>query len=86
MEVVIGMPFLALNNADIQFDTETFTWRSYSTAKVLPTARWVELMDKCKFAKVAMNENSEMFVMYILALELRKPAVHLFQIPLLVAL
>ena len=25
MEVVLGMPFLALSNADIQFDTESFT-------------------------------------------------------------
>ena len=25
MELVLGMPFLALNNADIQFDTKSFT-------------------------------------------------------------
>ena len=28
MEVVLGMLFLALNNTDIQFDIESFTWRS----------------------------------------------------------
>ena len=45
IEVVLGMPFLALSNADIQLDTESFIWRSYSTAEVLPTARRVELID-----------------------------------------
>ena len=39
MEVVLGMLFLALSNANIQFDTESFTWRSYHAAKALLTAR-----------------------------------------------
>ena len=67
MEVVLGMPFLALSNTDIQFDTESFTWRSYSIAKALPTTRRVELIDKHDFIKGALDKNSEIFVVYVAA-------------------
>ncbi len=39
MKVVLGMPFLALSNADIQFGAERLTWRSYTAAEALPIAR-----------------------------------------------
>ena len=86
IEVVLGMPFLALSNADIQFDTESFTWRSYSAAEALPTTRRVELIDKHEFAKAALDENSETFVVHVAALEALEPAVHPSQAPLLAAL
>ena len=69
MEVVLEMPFLALSNVDTQFDTESFTWRSYNAAKALPTTKIIELIDKHKFAKTALDENFETFVMYVAALE-----------------
>ena len=86
MEVVLGMPFLALSNADIQFDTESFTWRSYSTAEALPTTRRVELIDKHEFAKAALDENSETFVVHVAALEALELAIHPFRAPMLAAL
>ncbi len=39
MKVVLGMPFLAFSNADFQFGAERLTWRSYTAAEALPTAR-----------------------------------------------
>ena len=83
MEVVLGMPFLTLSHADIQFDTESFTWRSYSAAKVLRTTRRVELIDKHKFAKAALDKNSETFVVHVVALKALEPAVYLFRATLL---
>lgn len=50
------MLFLALSNADIQFDIKSFTRKSYSVAEVLPKARRLELIDKHKFTKVALNK------------------------------
>lgn len=46
-EVILGMLFLSLNNADVKFaeKPEKLTWRSYGTA-VLPTTSRVELIDK----------------------------------------
>ncbi len=69
MEVVLEMPFPALINTDIQFDAESFTWRSYSTTEALFITRRVELIDKHKFAKAALDENSEAFVMHVATLE-----------------
>ncbi len=33
IKVVLGMPFLAFSNSDIQFKAERLTWRSYTAAK-----------------------------------------------------
>ena len=76
MEVVLEIPFLAFNNADIQFDTKSFPWRFYNTAKALPITRRVELIDKHKSAKAALDKKSEMFVIHIVALEALKKAIH----------
>ena len=88
MKVVLGMPFLALSNADIQFGAEKLTWRSYTVAEALPTARRVELIDKHEFAKAALGENSETFVVHVAALEAPEPAmsIHPSRAPLLAAL
>ena len=69
MGVVLGMLFLALSNADIQFDTESFIWRSYIAAEALPTTKRVEYIDKHEFARAALDENSETFIVHIAALE-----------------
>ena len=37
MEIVLNRLFLILNNADVQFVEKELTWRSYTTAKALPT-------------------------------------------------
>ncbi len=69
MEVVLGMSFLVLSNADFQFGAEKLNWRSYTAAEALPTTSRVELIDKRKFAKTALDGNSETFVVHITALE-----------------
>ena len=80
------MFFLALSNANIQFVAERLTWRSYTAAEAIPTARRVELIDKHKFAKAALDDNSETFVVHVAALEASEPAVHPSRAPLLAAL
>ena len=70
------MPFLTLSNADIQFVEKKLTWRSYTTAKALLTIKWIELIDKKEFAKVALDENSETFVIHVTSLNL-VPKIHL---------
>ena len=70
MEVVLGMPFLTLSNADIQFVQKELTWRTYITKDALPTTRTVELIDKEEFAKAALDENIEAFVVHVSFLSL----------------
>ena len=64
------MPFLTFSNADVQFVEKELTWRSYTTAEALPTTKRVELINKKEFAKAAMDENSETFVVHIVSLDL----------------
>ena len=70
MEVVLRMYFLTLSNADIQFSEKELTWRSYIAKKALPTTQRVELINKKEFAKVALNENIEAFMVHVSFLNL----------------
>lgn len=63
------MLFLIISNVNIEFDIICFTWSFYSVIETLPTAKQVELFDKYKFAKAALDKTSKKFVMYIVALE-----------------
>lgn len=63
------MPFFFLSNTDFQFDIREFTWRSYIATEILSTTSQVELIDKRKFAKAALDKNLETLVIYIAALE-----------------
>ena len=69
MEVVLEMLFLAFNKVKIQFAEKQLIWRSHTTSKALPTTQRVELIHKEKFAKAALDEESETFVVHIAALE-----------------
>lgn len=56
------MPFLTLSDADIRFVEAELVWRSYTTAKGLPTTQRIELINKREFAAAALDENKESFV------------------------
>ena len=86
VDVVPGMPFLSLSNADIQFDTRNLTCRTYSTTEDLPTTRQVELINKHEFARATLDENSEAFIIHVADLEALDLAIHLSRAPLLAVL
>ena len=73
---LIGMPFLTLSNADIKFAQKELTWRSYTTAEALPTTKRVEIIDRKEFAKAALDENVEAFVVHVTSLSLNSMAMH----------
>lgn len=71
MEMVPEMLFLSLSYANIEFvRSGTLPWRSYDTTEILSTISRVQLIDKHKFAKVALDKSSETFVVHIVALEI----------------
>ncbi len=77
LEVVLRMSFLSLGNADVEFaELEKLTWRTYTAAEALPPIHQVELIDKEEFAKVAIDENSETFVMHMSALDVAELSIH----------
>ena len=59
------MFFLTLSNIDIQFVEKKLTWKTYTTKKTLSTTRQVKIIDWKKFAKVALDENVEAFMVHV---------------------
>ena len=70
VEVVLGMSFLIFSNADVQFVEKELIWRSYITVEALSTTKRVELINKNEFAKAALDEKSETFVIHVASLNL----------------
>ena len=85
MKAILRMPFLSLSNAYFQFNTRVFNWRSYLTAEMLHTAQRVKLIEKHEFTRIALDENSKTFVIYVVVLNNLKLAIHPSQAPLLAA-
>lgn len=82
MEVILGILFLSFSNANVKF---TGSWdkriyKSYIVAKFLSTTSWVKFIDTKEFTKAPLNKNSEIFVIYILALEAIERLIHLFYV------
>ena len=69
IKVILRISFLIVSNVDIQFAEKKLTWRSYIAVKTLATTKRVEPIDKTNFAKIALNEESEPFVVHVAALE-----------------
>ena len=67
IKMVLEMFFLIFSNADFKFSTEKLIWKSYITTEALSTISWVKLINKREFAKIALNKNSETFVIYVIA-------------------
>lgn len=67
--MVLGMHLLVFSNTDFQFGAEKLSWRSYITAKALLTTSRVEFIDKKEFAKAALDENFETFILHVIILK-----------------
>ena len=64
-EVILGMFFLKISNADVSFGEETLTWKIYTTNKALPTTKQVQIVNLKEFVIVALDVNSKMFVVHM---------------------
>ena len=64
-EVVLGMPFLTLSSADVDFLGHELRWRTYFTEEALPTTRRIELVSKKEFAAAALDPEHEIYVVHV---------------------
>ena len=83
-EVVLGILFLILSNADIDFSSRDLQWRTYTTKKALLTTRRVELVGKKEFAAAALDPKYETYVVHVASLSFTPLAsldVHHFREP-----
>ena len=65
MEVVLGMPFLALSKVKVDFAERELTWKAYTIAEALPTTKRVQIIGPKKFAKAALDPDQEAFVVHV---------------------
>ena len=56
-EIVLGMLFLTLSDADIDFFGRELRWGTYTTEEALPTTRHVELVGKKELQLQSLTRN-----------------------------
>ena len=66
------MFFLKISNADVAFGEETLTWKFYITNEALPTIERVQLVNPKKFVVVALDADSETFIVHVAIREREK--------------
>ncbi len=67
-DIVLGMPFLTMSYADIDFQDRDLQWRSYITEDVLLTTRRVDLIGKKGFVTAALDPKHETFIVHVATL------------------
>ena len=64
-KVVLGMPFLTLSGANVDFLEHELWWRIYAIEEALSTTRRIELVGKKEFAGAALNLGHETYVVHV---------------------
>ena len=75
-EMILGMLFLKISNADVLFGKRTLMWRTYTTNKTLATTKQVQIVDLKEFVIAALDIDSEMFVVHVAIREREKMPMH----------
>ena len=64
-EIVLGMLFLILSGADVDFLGRELRWRTYTIEKAFSTTRCIKLVGKKEFAVAALDLEHETYVVHI---------------------
>lgn len=80
------MSFLFFSNTKFQFTARKLTWMSYTVNEALHIAKQVKPIDKHKFTKVGLDENSGIFVIHVIALKTLDYTIYLLHALLLATL
>ena len=68
LKIVLEMPFPTLSGVDIDLLDRKLQWRTYTTKEAFPTTKFIELVDKKKFAAILLDLESENFVVHVASL------------------
>ena len=66
--VVFGMPFLIINNADMDFQVWDLQWGFYTTEDKFLTIGQVKLIEKNEFITTTLDSEHKAFVVHVNAL------------------
>ena len=69
-DIVLGMPFLTMNNVNVDFQAQNLQWRSYTTGDILPTIRRVKSIGKKEFVAATLDSEYETYVVHVAALSI----------------
>ncbi len=69
-DIVLEIPFLTMNNTDIDFQARNLQWRSYTTGNVLSTTKQIELIEKKEFAVVVLDSEHKAFIIHMAGLSI----------------
>ena len=75
-EVILGMSFLKISNANVLFGEKTLMWRIYTINKALLTTKQVQIIDSKLFVITTLDINSKTFMMHVAIREWEKMPVH----------
>ena len=75
-EVILGMPFLKISNADVLFGEKILTWKTYTTNEALFTTKQVQIIDKKNFVIAVLDADNKTFVVYMAIQEQEEMPVH----------
>ena len=67
-EVVLGIPFLILSSADIDFFGRELRRRTYITKEALPMTKRIELVGKKEFAAATLDPGHKIFAVHVASL------------------
>ncbi len=84
--MVLWIFFPALSNADFEFAAEKLTQISYTIARALLIPSQVIFINKKIFANVTLDENLEIFIIYVSILKTIEELIHFSQIAQRIAL
>lgn len=68
-KMVFGMSFIILSNTNVDFLDRKLCWKTYTTKKVLPTTKHVELIGKKEFVAAVLDLENEMLIVHIASLD-----------------
>ena len=67
-KVVLGMLFLSLSDADIDFLGQELWWKTYTIEEAFPIIRHIELVSKKEFVAATLDPESDTFVIHVASL------------------
>lgn len=65
MSVALNMFFSFLSNTKLNFEDQEPNWRLYTTVKIFPITKKIELIKKKKFSAAAFDSDNISFIIYI---------------------
>lgn len=75
--MILGMPWLAMANPNIDWAKKSFKWREYTVVAAMTTTCRVDLIEPEDFAELALNKDSDCFVVHAhQVISANEPSVH----------